>query len=73
MITKRTIELSVGRRLLAAPDCVSRHEGLGLGRDRCEHALLRETLAVCAATIFRLIESRAANLATRQFKLPCDA
>lgn len=40
MVAKRTIELSVGWRLLTAPDCVSRHEGLGLGRHGCEHALL---------------------------------
>lgn len=73
IVARRTIKLSVGRRLLAAPDCVSRHEGLGLSRHGCEDALLREALAVCAAAVFRLIESRAANLATRQCKLPCDA
>lgn len=68
-----TIELGVGWRLLAAPDCVSGHKGLRLGRDGCEHAFLREALAVGAATVFGLIESRAADLATRQCKLKCDA
>lgn len=35
-----TIKLGVGWRLLTAPDCVSGHKGLRLGRDRREHALL---------------------------------
>ena len=68
-----TIELGVGWRLLTAPDCVSGHKGLRLGRDGCEHAFLREALAVGAATVFGLIESRAADLATRQCMLGCDA
>jgi hypothetical protein len=59
--------------LLAAPDCVSGHKGLRLGRDGREHAFLREALAVGAATVFRLIESGAADLATRQCKLRCHA
>ena len=61
-----TIELGVWRRLLSAPDCVSRDEGLCLGRDRCEDTFLREALAVGAATVLRLVEARATNLATRQ-------
>lgn len=57
-----TIELGVGWRLLAAPDCVGGHKGLRLGRDGREHAFLREALAVGAATVFGLIEPRAADL-----------
>jgi hypothetical protein len=70
---KLTIELGVRWRLLAAPDCVGWHEGLRLGRDGREDALLREALAVGAATVLRLVESGASYLATRQCKLKCDA
>jgi hypothetical protein len=70
---KLTIELGVGWRLLAAPDCVGWHEGLRLGRDGREDALLREALAVGAATVLRLVKSGASYLATRQCKLECDA
>lgn len=72
-LTRLTIKLGVRWRLLTAPDSVSWHEGLCLSRDRREHAFLREALAVGAATVFRLVESGAANLATRQCKLRCDA
>lgn len=46
-----------------APDCVCGHEGLGLGGDGCEDALLREAHAVGAAAILRGLEAGAANLA----------
>ena len=49
------------------------HKGLRLGGDGCEHALLREALTVGAATVLRLIKPGAADLATRQCKLRCDA
>lgn len=52
-----TVELRVRRRLLTAPDGVRRHEGLRLGADGCEDALLREALAVGTAPIFGLIEA----------------
>lgn len=68
-----TVELSIRRRLLATPDRVCRHKGLCLSRDGCEDAFLREALAVGAASVFRLIKARAANLATRQYVLECDA
>lgn len=68
-----TVELSIRRRLLATPDGVCRHKGLCLSRDGCEDAFLREALAVGAASVFRLIKARAANLATRQCVLICDA
>ena len=58
----RTIELGVWRRLLTTPDSVCWDEGLGLGRNRREDALLGKALAVCAATIFRLVKARAADL-----------
>jgi hypothetical protein len=41
---------------------VRRDEGLRLGRDRREHAVLVEALAVGASSIGRVLESRAANL-----------
>ena len=61
--SRRTIELGVRRRLLAAPDSVCWDEGLGLGGNRCENTLLGKALAVCAAAVFRLIKARAADLA----------
>jgi len=57
-----TIELGVWRRLLTAPDGVCWDESLCLGGDWREDALLGEALAVCAATVFRLVESRATDL-----------
>jgi len=60
--SRLTIELGVWRRLLAAPDSVCWDEGLGLGRNRREDALLGKALAVCAAAIFRLVKARAADL-----------
>lgn len=70
-----TVELSVGRRLLAAPDRVRRNKGLCLGGDGRENTFLRESLAVCAASVLGLIKTGAANLKTRQHKLSlaCDA
>jgi hypothetical protein len=47
---------------LLSPDGMRRDECLRLGRDGCEDALLRETLAVGTATILRLIKTRASNL-----------
>ena len=44
------------------PDSVCWDEGLCLGRNRGEDTLLGEALAVRAATIFRLVEARAADL-----------
>lgn len=41
---------------------MSRDEGLRLGRDGCEHALLVETDAVAAAAILRTFKTRATNL-----------
>jgi hypothetical protein len=61
--SRLTIELSVWWGLLAAPDSVCWDEGLGLGGDGCEDALLGEALTVCAAAVFGLIEARAADLA----------
>jgi hypothetical protein len=60
--SRLTIELGVWWRLLAAPDCVCRDEGLGLGGHRSEDALLGKALAVCAAAIFGLVKARAADL-----------
>lgn len=57
-----TVQLSVGWRLLAAPDGVSGYESLGLGRHRGEDTFLREALAVGAAAVLRLVEARAADL-----------
>ena len=45
-----------------APDGVGRHEGLGLGGDGGEDALLREADAVGAAAVLRSLETGAANL-----------
>lgn len=49
------------------------NKGLRLGRDGSEDTFLGEALAVCAASVLGLIEAGAANLATRQYKLSCDA
>ena len=61
-LTVCSIQLSVGRRILATPHSMCRDECLGLGADWSEHAFLRKAHTVCASTIFRLFESRAANL-----------
>ena len=56
------VQLRVGRWVMAAPYGVRRHEGLRLGRHRGEDAFLGEANAVGAATVFSLIEARAADL-----------
>lgn len=56
------VELSVWWRVLATPDRVRWHEGLCLSTHWREDALLGEALAVGAASILRLVESRAADL-----------
>jgi len=63
-LTVCAIELCVRWRVLTAPDGVCGDESLGLGAYRREDALLREALTVGAAAILRLIEARAANLAS---------
>lgn len=68
-LARLTVELSVGRRLLAAPDRVCRNKGLCLGGDGSEDTFLRESLAVCAASVLGLIKAGATNLKTRQHKL----
>jgi hypothetical protein len=60
--SRLTIELGVWWRLLAAPDSVCWDEGLSLGRNWREDALLGKALAVCAAAVFRLIKARTADL-----------
>lgn len=47
---------------LLSPDGMRRDECLRLGRDGCEDALLRETLAIGTTTILGLIKPRASNL-----------
>lgn len=45
-----------------APDSVGRHEGLRLGRNWSEDAVLVEAHAVGAAAVFCRLEARAADL-----------
>jgi hypothetical protein len=56
------VELRVRGRVLSTPHGMRRDERVSLGADRREHALLREALAVGAASIVRLVEAGAANL-----------
>lgn len=58
----RAVQLSVWWWVVAAPDGVRRHEGLGLSRHGCEDTLLREANAVGTASVFSLIEARAPDL-----------
>jgi len=46
---------------------MSRNEGLRLGRNGCEHALLVEADTVAAAAILRTLKPRATNLS-----IPCQ-
>ena len=52
-------------RPLVPPDGMRRYKCLCLRRDGRENAFLRKSLAVGAASIFRLIETRATNLGTK--------
>lgn len=47
---------------LVSPHCMCGNKGLSLGTNRCEHTLLRKALAVGAATVLGLVESRASDL-----------
>lgn len=54
------VHIATGAQMRVGGVC--RDEGLRLGGDRREHAVLVEALAVGAAAINRIFESRAANL-----------
>lgn len=61
-LTVGAIELSVCWWWLPAPDGVRGHESLGLRAHWSEDTFLRKSLAIGAATVFRLIEARASDL-----------
>lgn len=61
-LTVRAVQLSIRWRVVAAPHGMRRHKSLRLGRHGREDTLLREANAVGAASVFGLIEARAADL-----------
>jgi hypothetical protein len=61
-LTVCAIELRICWGWLPAPDGMRGHECLGLRAHWGEDAFLRKSLAIRAATVFRLIEARASDL-----------